>query len=343
MASSIATEEDSTGTSTTWALCWQAAVGRDFFVHASLPGLIRGRLIGAHQRRGRILIDYLLLPTEIHAITAIPAGDSVGGVARAFGNVVSRWVREVQPVRSPVLAGPYRAVPIRSVDALRQEVRMLAWRPVSLDLCRTPSHYPLGALRIGLGSKGGEGFNAGPLLSHFGPTVPEARAALRRWIARRPSEQEWRQWELMRGLELATGSVGPHATMARSVDGAAAMLIAAGGTFGIDGALELLERWVTAKIQPMNGLHLHEASSAMAARGRALVACLAVAHRLCSAASVARYFGRAKATLSEQMTACRLRPAARSILVTPVHRILDESEALKAQAQSRTGTRTGEK
>ena len=47
---------------------------------------------------------------------------------------------------------------------------------------------------------------------------------------------------------------------------------------------------------------------------RALVACLALDHVLCSAASVARHFGKAKATLSEQMTEPRRRPADQAIL-----------------------------
>jgi hypothetical protein len=177
-------------------------------------------------------------------------------------------------------------------------------------------------LRIASGLSTGKGFSARPMLEHFGTTVPEARVALRRWMRHRPSEQEWRAWELTRGLELATGSVGPRQTMARAVDGPAAMLIAAGGTYGIDGALALLAIWSSAKVHPASPLDLHLGSSAMAARGRALVASLAVNHRLCSAASVARYFHRAKATLSEQMSACRARPSDRIILGTPLRRIL---------------------
>jgi len=126
------------------------------------------------------------------------------------------------------------------------------------------------------------------------------------------------------------GSVGPQPTMAKAVDAAAAMLIAAGGSYGIEGALEVLETWVSAKIQPGSMVNLHSASSALTARGRALVACLAVAHRLCSAASVARYFCRAKATLSEQMTACRARLGDRHIVETPIRRILEEAAALQA-------------
>ncbi|MGK2898709.1 MAG: hypothetical protein ACSLE9_08480 [Burkholderiaceae bacterium] len=330
MCCANAIDKDPGVEATTWSVSWQAAVGRDFFVHPSLAGRIRGRLIGAHQRSGRALVDFVLLPTEIHAVAQVPAGDSIGGVARAFGNVVSRWVREAQPVRSPVLAGPYQAQPVDSVEGLCSEVRMLAWRPVFLGLCSTPTHHPHGALRVALGLTPAKGFDARPLLWHFGGSVPAARAELRRWIARRPSELEWRAWELTRGLELATGGVGPQPTMAKAVDGSAALLIAAGGTYGIDGALELLAAWVSAKIQPGSRLDLQSASGAVGARGRALVACLAVAHRLCSAAAVARYFRRAKATLSEQMAAARVRPADRLILSIPLRRMLEESAALQA-------------
>jgi len=316
-----------------WSLCWQAAVGRDFFTYARsrvpLAERIRGRLIGAHAHEGRVLIDFVLLPKEIHAVTQISAGETVSGVARAFGNVLSRWVREEQPVRSPVLAGPYRAQPIRSIDALRDELRMLAWRPVMLGLCSTPVYYPNGGLRTAAGYSPGKGFNARPYMDLFGEGVPEGRAALRRWVRHRPSEQEWRAWELTRGLELATGSVGPRPSMARAVEGPAAALIAAGGTYGVDGALALLSIWCAAKIHLASPLLLHDASTAAAARARALVGCLAVEHRLCSAASVARYFHRAKATLSEQMTACRTRPSDQPILGSPLRRILDESAALQ--------------
>ena len=73
-----------------------------------------------------------------------------------------------------------------------------------------------------------------------------------------------------------------------------------------------------------------------AAKVGALVAGLAVNHRLCSAASVARHFHRAKATLSEQMTACRSRPADQLILATPLRRILDESASLRTAGGSLT-------
>jgi hypothetical protein len=336
MRDAIAPDSKSGRETTTWSLCWQAAVGRDFLAHPSLPGRIRERLIGAHQRPGRVLFDYVLLPTEIHAVAQVRAGDSVVGIARAFGNVLSRWVRQVKPIRSPVLAGPYRAVPILSADELRDEIRMLAWRPVILGRSKTPTHYPHGGLRIASGLTPSRGFDARPLLQLFGESVPEARAALRRWARRRPSAQDWRAWELTRGLELATGTVGPHLTVARAVNGAAATLIAAGGGYGIDGALAVLETWVVAKILSADALDLKAASGTTAARGRAMVAGLAVTHRLCSAASVARYFGRAKATLSEQMAASRKRPADRAILGTPLGRILEEAGPLIA-AKERLG------
>ena len=123
MCCAVSTDKSPDCASTTWVLSWQAAVGREFFRDPSLYPLIRGRLIDAHQRAGRELVDYLLLPTEIHAIARISDGDSAGGIARAIGNVVSRWVREAQPVRSPVLAGPYRAQLLGSDDDVRHEVR----------------------------------------------------------------------------------------------------------------------------------------------------------------------------------------------------------------------------
>jgi hypothetical protein len=334
MCCARSTDEDPALVST-WTLCWQAAVGRDFLVDPSLHWRIRQRLIGAHERAGRVLIDYLVLPGEIHTVTQVPAGDSVGNVARAFGNVLSRWVREMQPVRSPVLAGPYRAQPLSSIDGLREEARMLGWRPVYLGLCSTPTHCPHGALRTVLGLTPANGFDARPLLRHFGSTVTEARASLRRSMRRPPSDEEWRAWELARGLQMAMGSVGPRPTMARAVHGPAAALVAAGRTYDVDGALALLTGWVAARIQTSAVPDLHGGSSAMDARGRALVACLAVDHRLCSASSVARYFRKAKATLSEQMAACRARAADRRILETPVRRILEETAALRAVGESK--------
>lgn len=313
---------------TLWHLCWQAAVGREFFAHPSLPARIRERLIQAHGCRGRVLVDYLLLPTEIHVLAQLPPGEAAGDVARAIGNVVSRWVRQAQPVRSPVLAGPHLAHRIASVDELRSDVRMLAWRPVHLGLCHTPSHHPYGALRIALGLTPVQGFDSRWLLQLFGDTVPQARTALRAWVARGPNERVWREWELTRGLGLAMGSVGPQPNMAMEVRGAGGAALVAAGRDGIDGALGLLEIWVALKLGLRSVAELRHGTGSASAHGRALVACLAVKHQLCSAASVARYFGRAKATLSEQMTACRVRPSDRPILATPARRIVDEAHAV---------------
>lgn len=312
-----------------WSLCWQAAVGRDFFVDPLLPGLIRHRLIAAHQRQGRVLIDFVLLPTEIHAITQLRHDDSVAGVARSFGNVVSRWVRRVQPLRNPVLAGPYSSMRLEHEGAVMQEIRMLAWRPVFSGKSARRNQYPHAALRSALGLTPSSGFDTAPLLRYFGPTVSSARPALSKWLAKPPTAEAWRAWELTRGLQLATSGAGERLSMARRVSGAAAGLIAAAGGYGIDGALALLETWVAAKISPSAPVDLHRGTNPVVARGRALVGHLAVAHRLCSAAAVARHFGRAKATLSEQMTACRSRPADRLILRTPLQRIADEAAALR--------------
>jgi len=337
MDRSVPTKAKPSDVPTTWHLCWQAAVGREFFADPSLYGRVRERLIDAHRRPGRVLIDYLLAPTEIHVVSRMPAGEGPGGVARAVANVVARWVREAQPVRSPVFAGRYRAHMVGSADDLRSEVHILAWRPVLLRLCTTPSHHPHAALRIALGLTPAQGFDARPLLRLFGESVPQARAALRARVAKRPSEREGRLWELTRGLALVTGSVGPRPAMAREVSGAAAAgLVATGGPDGIDGALRLLEVWVLAKLGAPDVLDLHRSPDALGARGRALVACLAVEHGLCSAASVARHFRRAKATLSEQMAACRARPADRQIVGTPAQRIIEEAAALVSTANRPT-------
>ena len=307
-------------------------MGRDLLAGTSLVERIRGRLIDAHRREGRVLVDYLLAPAEVHVLSKLAHDDSPGGVARAVANIVARWIREVHAVRGPVFAGRFRAHRIGSDEALRAEVRMLAWRPVVLGVCIAPSPYPHSALRTTLGLRRAMGFAARPLLQLFGDPVPVARTALRTWLAQRPTAMEMRQWELSRGLALAVGTVGPLPRMAREVRGAAATLVAASGPDGIDGALRLLERWVLARLGVRGGIRLADVSGSTGARGRALVACLAVDVALCSAASVARHFKRAKATLSEQMTACRHRPADQQILGTPMTRVVEEAIALAARA-----------
>jgi hypothetical protein len=317
------------GAPATWHLCWQAAVGREFFPVPSLRARIRDRVVDAHRSRGRVLIDYCLLPTELHIVVQLEDGDEPGDLARAIGNVVARWVREARPIRSPVLAGPFRSHRIDSEIELRQEFHMLAWRPVVLGLCRGPTFYRDGAARVALGRSPVDGFDPRPMLGMFGTTVNGARAGLREWISRRPSDADWRAWELARGLTLAPSGVGPQPAAAREVKtAAAAALVAAAGDGGIDGALRLLTDWTTAKLGGPSIVDLHGGADAVAARGRALVARLAAEYALCSSASVARHFGRAKATLSEQMRASRSREADREIVATPVHRILDEVSAL---------------
>lgn len=317
----------------TWHICWRAALGRDLLAEPWVIDRMRLRLLDAHRQPGRAMLDYLLTPTEIHLISVLPSGNSPGVLARAIANVVARWVRSAQGVRGPVFAGRYLAHAVESDEALREEIRMLAWRPVDAGLCVTPTHYSHSALRVTLGLKRSMGFDAREVLARFGHTVPAARSAMRSRIARRPSTTEMRQWELSHGLLLAVGTVGPQSGMAREVHGAAAALVAAGEAGGIDGALHLLERWVLAKL----GVHGSQGLASMAgptgARGRALVAGLALEAKLCSAASVARYFNRAKATLSEQMSASRQRPADQQILGTPIGRIVEEAIALAPKSK----------
>lgn len=324
----------------TWHLCWQAAVGRDFCADPLLRDRIRRRLLDTHRQAGRVLITYALLPTEIHVIAQLEPDDSARSVARAIGTIVARWARDAQPLCSPVLAGRYKAHRIGSVGELLEEVRLQAWRPVWLGLCKTPSHWPHGAARIALGLTPANGFDARPLLQHFGQTVPQARECLRAWIARRPDDQQCRIWELMNGLSLAAGTVGPQQAMARVVHGAAAAaLVAAGGADGIDGALHLLDAWVMARFGLAGAADLRQASGRSGARCRALVASLAVEHGLCSAASVARHFGRAKTTLSEQMICCRSDPVVRQMVAIPVQRLIEEAKALQGIERSPSGVR----
>ncbi len=315
--------------STMWHLCWQAAIGRDFVPHPSFYGRIRGLLIGVLKRKGRTLVDFAVLPTEIHVVAEIPPGETVGGVARAIGNVVARWVRATAQLRSPVLAGPFRASRIESAAAQREEARMLAWRPVFLGRCTTPAHYQHAAYRIAIGQAVGDGFDVRPLLRVFGVSLAEQRAALRALVAQRPTGREVHAWELTRGLVLVTGSGDTQLLAARELrGGAAAALVAAGGN-DIAGAIAILETWIAAKLNLRAVAELHTAANAVGARGRSLVACLADAHGLCSAATVARHFHRAKATLSEQMAVRRAHPADRQILATPVKRIIEEALALR--------------
>ncbi|WP_077034476.1 hypothetical protein [Pelomonas sp. KK5] len=336
MSNEIAAAREAESGSHTWSLCWQAAAGRDFLVHRSLPEDIRGRLIAAHRRRGRVLVDFVILHTEIHVVSRLRPGDSIESVARSIANVVSRWVREIQPSSDHVMAGKYRAQRFDSDADVREEIRMLAWLPVARAACAMKHHYPHAALRYAMGLRPGGDFDALPLLLYFGENVASARPEMSRQLEKPPSGEEWRAWELNRGLHLATGSVGPRPFMARKVAGPAARIIAASGGYGIDGALELLEIWVGARIQPAAPIDLHQADDMVAARGRALVGCLAVSIQLCSASSVARHFHLAKSTLCERMARCKELPADRLILRTAPQRIVEEATALRDVAQARS-------
>lgn len=321
-------EEPATNRYSVWCLCWQAAVGREFFPVPALRSRIRDRVVEAHHSRARVLIDFCLLPTEIHLVSQLGDGDEPRDLARAIGSVIARWIREIQPIRSPLMAGPYHAHQIESEEELRREARMLAWRPVALGLRRGPTYHRDTALRVALGRRPADGFDPWPLLGMFGTTLSDARIGLRQWVSQRPSEADWLAWELARGFRLAVSRVGPRPLAAREVRNVGAIALIAAGAEGVDGALRLLVEWVTAKLGGSSVVDLHMGMDPVAARGRALVARLAMEHALCSSASVARYFGRAKATLSEQMSASRLRAGDVGIVLTPVHRILSEVAAL---------------
>lgn len=338
MDSRDATEEPAAARHSTWHLHWQAAVGQTFLPNLTLAERIRGRLVAAHTRRGRVLVDYTILPTEIHLITCIAEGDTPGEVAGAIGNVIARWVREAGHVRSPVMGGPFHSRLIRSDEELRREIRMLAWRPVVLGLCRGPTFYPHSALRISLGLRPAGGFDARPKLRLFGDGTIKSRLVLSRWVSRRPTDLDWRSWELARGLALAPSHGGPEPAGFREVKtGEAAALVAMAGKGGVDAALGLLVDWVTWKIGTGGATDVRKGQDPQAVRGRAIVARLAVAHALCSAAFVARFFGKAKATLSEQVSASRVREADTRLVAMPMARILEEISMLKTAPGRRAG------
>lgn len=195
-----ANEEEASGERSTWHLYWQAAVGRNFFIDDALPDLIRGRLTGAHRTKRRVLIDYLVTPTEIHVVSEIGPADSPGQVAKVIGNIVARRVRQAQPMRNPVCASKFGSHRIDSLDGLRDVVRMLTWRPVYLGLRRSIAYHVHGGLRTALGLTPVRDFDPVPMLRLFGHDVRGSRAALRSWIGRRPDAKETMQWELGLGL-----------------------------------------------------------------------------------------------------------------------------------------------
>lgn len=314
-----------------WSLSWQAAPGRDFLAHESLAVRIRHRLMAAHSQPGRQLLYYVLMPTEIHVVARVNDGETIVSIVRSCSHILSRWVREVHVRRGPVFAAKYHAESLDSRQALRREVLMLAWRPVKLGLCARPMLYANAALNVVVGAKSGDGFDVKPLLAVYGEFIGTARSALEASLRVGPTDEAWRAWELSRGLELPVvqQDLVSAAALPRSVDAAAASLIAAGGSYSVEGALQLLEAWVCAKIASGGGLDAPTGLRRQRVRARALVACLAVDHRVCSAVFVARYYGCTKGTLSVQMSPCRTRPNDRKLLSTPLDRILQDAEVLR--------------
>ena len=325
----------------TWSLSWQAAPGRDFLAHERMADKIRDRLVDAHRQPGRQLLYYVVMPTEIHLIARINDRESIVGIVRSCSHILSRWVRALHPQRGPAFAAKCRAEPLESMQALRREILMLAWRPVSLGLSERPALYPysaLNALNAVMAGTSGEGFDARPLLSMYGESTDLARTSLDGSLRVRPTDEAWRVWELRRGLEQPTAqqSFVSATAMPRSVDSGAAMLIAAGGGYGIEAALSLLEAWVCAKIDPPGRLNTPTGFRGLRVRARALVACLAVDHRLCSAVFVARHHGCSKGTISVQMARCRSRTQDRKLLETSLERILQDAMELRAAGLMRS-------
>lgn len=324
-----------------WHIYWQAVVDRDLVSHAALARQIRARLLGAHQAAGRELLYYLILPREIHLLSLLPTGDSAASLGNGLSNMIAKRVRQTDGALGAVFRDRYQAHSIDDVHRLRGEVRMLAWRPVSLKCSAVPSNYAFAALRAILGLNVAEGLHVNALLEHLDDTAPLGRVALRRALASPPSELEVLQWELSKGLASARGKAGAAGSIARQVRGPAAALVAASPGKSIDGALDLLELWVATTLGLPPLPPLAERHGFDASRARALVASLAVQLGLCPASYVASYFRRAKATLSEQMSAIRTRPADKAILAVPADRIVREVVSLMAQRHARAAPAQG--
>lgn len=319
-----------------WHIWWQAVVGRDLIRDAPLARQVRSRLLGAHRAPGRELLYYLILPREIHLLSLLPKGDSAASLGNGLSNMIAKRVRQADGMLGAVFQDRYHAQKIADADLLCGEVRMLAWRPVSMGQSGAPTNYAHAALKAILGLSLGEGLHATALLESLGGTVPLGRIALRRAMAIPPSDLELLQWELGKGLVSARGTAGPAGSVARRVKGPAAALVAASASKSIDGALELLELWVGTRLGLPPGPSLAERRGFVASRGRALVASLAVQFGLCPASYVAHYFRRARATLSEQMSAARNRPADRAILAITAERIVREAVALATERLNRS-------
>ncbi|MFG6417211.1 hypothetical protein ACG02S_25270 [Roseateles sp. DC23W] len=319
-----------------WHIYWQVVVGRDLIANALLARQIRKRLLGAHDAPGRELLYYLILSREIHLLSLLPKGDSAASLGNGLSNVIAKRVRQADGAHGAVFRDRYHAHCIGGSEALREEVRMLAWRPVAAGVSATPSNFKHAALRSILGMSLGEELHVTALLEHLGGTLPLGRVRLRQALTARPSDLEVLQWELSKGLVSARGAVGPAGSVARHVSGPAATLVAASAGKSIDGGLQLLELWVATRLRlpapplaPQRGL--------LAAKARALVASLAVQMGLCPASYAASYFGRARATLSEQMKSLRSRLADRAILAIPADRIVREAVDLMANASASEG------
>lgn len=316
-----------------WHVSWQLMLGRDLLRSSALAERIVRRLIAAHDALGRELLFYLVLRREIHLISLLPATDSPASLAVGVANVIGKWLRQADGQIGPVFVGPCRAEPIERIESLCADIRMLAWRPVSTGMRDAPTNYAFGALRPLVGMSLPGGFRTGPLFELLGSNVPQDRALIRRIMSTPPTELDVLQWEMVKGLVPARGTLGPDGTMTRFVHGPAATLVAASQDKNIDGALKILVRWVDVKLGLRGGHGSASNGGPEGARGRALVASLALRLGLCSAASVARYFGRAKATLSEQMTASSARRPDRAILATPPDQIVREAIAIAMHAK----------
>ncbi len=307
-----------------WHVYWQAAPGRHLMCHAGLIDRIRRRLVAAHDRQGRELLFYLQLPQELHLVSALQHEDTPRMLAAGTSNVMAKWVRQADGRDGPVFNSRCQVQRVAGAQALRQEIRMLAWRPVRAGLQCAPTNYVHSALKGILGLSLPGSLVPTALMGWLGESVSDERAALRRLLAARPSDVEWLQWELTKGLAPVGGERRAAVTPSRQLSGAAAALVAASADQSIDGAIRLLSRWVEVTLEVPVDSGGSSARKREGARARALVAELAVKLSLGSVASLARHFGRAKATLGEQMVASRLSPTHQALLSMPIEAVVQQ-------------------
>lgn len=123
---------------TRWLFSYQVAAGRKLYSRRRQNKSLRCGILDSLTRSRRILVDYAVLPREIHLHhRGCRRGEGDGG---GEGNRPRDRAQGQSGRRrdEPGIATAYRAHRIASLSALREEMSMLARRPVALDCARHP-------------------------------------------------------------------------------------------------------------------------------------------------------------------------------------------------------------